>query len=152
MVYVRWYGKVLQGELLDGEYLGMKQVRIPLDGVRPVALFAPEHIYDTADCVGETTLAIEPQGTLEPAGDVAGTVVEAEGPVKMFVRDNWDETHQCVRVDKLEEFYQLWRSVHTSTYTYPDYPVEQQTIPVIKEVKKQQKVALSLFDLWEQES
>ena len=52
-VYVRWYGKVLEGELIEGESMGMKQVRIPLDGHHPIALFTPDHVYDTPDHVAE---------------------------------------------------------------------------------------------------
>ena len=56
IVYVRWYGNILQGELLDGECMGMKQVRIPLDGHHAIALFMPGHVYDSPEQVTEKIL------------------------------------------------------------------------------------------------
>ena len=49
-VFVPWYGKVLQGNVVrENDMMGMTAVRIPLQGQHPIALFTPGHVYDTAD-------------------------------------------------------------------------------------------------------
>jgi hypothetical protein len=124
-VYVRWYGNVVQGELLDGECLGMKQVRIPLDGHHPVALFTPGHIYDSPEQVAEKS-SINPQKSAEISEKAP--IIAKEEPkispkdvlpaddretVEAFKRDNWDHEHNHLRIDKLDEFYKLWRIAMT---------------------------------------
>lgn len=47
-VYVHWYGKLLQGTVVnDHDLFGMVAVRIPLQGGHPVALFTPAHVYES---------------------------------------------------------------------------------------------------------
>lgn len=113
-VYVRWYGKILEGELLEGDHLGMKQVRIPLDGHHPVALFMPGHVYETEEQANTTV----PNGT-EVVPNCSQTIPKAEisdvlpaddrSMIETFKRENWDQEHNHLRIDKLDEFYQLWR-------------------------------------------
>lgn len=124
-VYVRWYGNVVQGELLDGEYLGMKQVRIPLDGHHPVALFTPGHVYDSPEQVAENS-SINFQKSAEISENAP--IIAKEEPkispkdvlpaddretIEAFKRDNWDHEHNHLRIDKLDEFYKLWRMAMT---------------------------------------
>lgn len=130
-VYVRWYGSILQGELLDGEYLGMKQVRIPLDGHHPVALFTPGHVYESAEQIAENVPELTenvpecsesvpecsesvPKVEMVHLSEVAywGTDVlpaDDRETIDAFKRDNWDQEHNHLRIDKLDEFYWLWR-------------------------------------------
>lgn len=111
MVYVRWYGKVLEGELLDGEMSGMKQVRIPLDGHHPVALFTPQHVYARQEDVpGKFPVKIPDVSPNSPKisnVDVLPAIDREQ--IEAFKRDNWDHQHNHLRTDKLDEFYQLWR-------------------------------------------
>ena len=124
-VYVRWYGNVVQGELLDGEYIGMKQVRIPLDGHNPVALLTPGHIYDSPEQVAENS-SINFQKSAEISEKAP--IITKEEPkispkdvlpaddretIEAFKRDNWDHEHNHLRIDKLDEFYKLWRIAMT---------------------------------------
>lgn len=50
IVFVRWYGDVLQGEVVENDrkdlLAGMAAVRIPIQGVRITALFHPDHVYN----------------------------------------------------------------------------------------------------------
>ena len=118
MVYVRWYGKVLEGEMLDGELMGMKQVRIPLDGRHPVALFTPGHVYDTEAealaCGSPQTKPVKQEIQAEsrqhiddimPAYDRLG--------IEAFKEAYWDHERNHLRIDKLDEFYKLWRMAMT---------------------------------------
>lgn len=115
-VYVRWYGNILQGELLDGECMGMKQVRIPLDGHHPIALFTPGHVYDTVEKMQEAAKEVysyqknfpKPEDIIHPDLHMP---YPADDYIKLeqFKRDNWDHERNHLRIDKLDEFYKLWR-------------------------------------------
>lgn len=118
MVYVKWYGNVVQGELLDGECMGMKQVRIPLDGHHPVALFTPEHVYQTAGQIKENVSELKenvpnynekksiiPENDIMPGYDRLG--------LEAFKEAYWDHERNHLRIDKLDEFYKLWRMATT---------------------------------------
>lgn len=52
-VFVRWYGSVLQGEVVEnqekGILSGMVAVRIQVQGAKATALFAPEHVYASVE-------------------------------------------------------------------------------------------------------
>lgn len=131
-VYVKWYGKVLEGELLDGDYLGMKQVRIPLDGHHPVALFMPWSVYESAELAASSSPGKSPNIPRSfpelPENFQKSAEISEKAPVisksdvlpaddremiEAFKRDNWDQEHNHLRIDKLDEFYQLWRMVMT---------------------------------------
>lgn len=126
-VYVRWYGNVLEGELLEGESMGMKQVRIPLDGHHPVALFTPKHVYDSADKISEKPREISRsesfdycqerinQALLE-ADPLDFVAVEVPDPVMNMLRfkeEHWDHERNHLRTDSLDQFYHLWREAMT---------------------------------------
>lgn len=119
-VYVRWYGNVVQGELLEGESMGMKQVRIPLDGHHPVALFTPGHVYDTVEKMQEVAkeVYLYPKQFPKP-GDIIHPDLSMPYPsndylkLEIFKRDNWDHKRGHLRIDKLDEFYKLWRMAMT---------------------------------------
>ena len=124
-VYVKWYGNVVQGELLDGEYLGMKQVRIPLDGHHPIALFTPGHVYDSPEQVAENSSInfqksaeisekapkISPKPVIVSPKDVL--TADDRETIEAFKRDNWDYERGHLRIDKLDEFYKIWRMAMT---------------------------------------
>ena len=115
-VFVKWYGKILEGELLDGDYLGMKQVVIPLDGHKPIAMFTPEHVYDSPEQINENTSinfqkATEVSTKPQILSDSDVLPSDDRQMIEAFKRENWDTKHNHLRTDKLNEFYQLWRMV-----------------------------------------
>lgn len=138
-VYVKWYGRVLEGELLDGDYLGMKQVVIPLDGHKPIAMFAPEHVYDSPDQIAESTSMISTKAaeiSTKPEIVYDSDVLPADDRqmIEAFKRENWDTERNHLRIDKLDEFYQLWRMVmRPSGFVEATAPV---TLPSHKEEPK----------------
>ena len=120
-VYVRWYGNVVQGELLDGETMGMKHVRIPLESHHPVALFTPQHIYDSPEQVTEKSsinvaksveISQNPPkiATEQPkiATDLTNTHPDLQR-LQQFKTEHWDQERNHLRIDALDEFYQLYR-------------------------------------------
>lgn len=117
-VYVRWYKNVVEGELLDEEWQGMKQVRIPLDGCHPVALFAPEHVYQTEEeaRAGEPHKKMEEENCggprkstsiPEPHKPVAATIDDLN--IVRFKEEHWDHERNHLRIDCLDEYYNLYR-------------------------------------------
>lgn len=149
-VYVRWYGNLVQGELLDGECMGMKQVRIPLDGHHPIALFTPGHVYDTVEKMQEAAKEVysypkqfpKPEDIIHPDLPMpypADDYLKLE----MFKRDNWDHKHNHLRIDKLDEFYNLWRMAMTpSGFVEAEAPKRIVSDEKMEELKQQLKEKL----------
>ena len=151
-VYVKWYGKVLEGELLDGDYLGMKQVVIPLDGHKPIAMFTPEHVYDSPEQIAKDSsinfqksaeVSQNPQEISEKQQIVSNSDIlpaDDRQMIETFKRENWDTEHNHLRTDKLDEFYQLWRMVmRPFGFVEADSPVtlpSHKEAPVIAEAPK----------------
>lgn len=120
-VYVHWYGKLLQGTVVnDNDLMGMVAVRIPLMGGHPVALFTPAHVYSSAE---------EPQP--KPAAAVSAASPAGKSPdhsqpfpapstkdnpsyacqiLQKFKQEHWDQQHNHILTAHLEDFYQLWRT------------------------------------------
>lgn len=129
-VYVRWYGKILEGEVADGDgFMGMTPVRIPLDGHHPVALFMPQHVYDSPEKLTET-----PESPSKAESDVVSLTPEqyiakvyVTDLVQRFKKSHWDEAHNHLRVDSLEEFYQIWLQTHGGSQSQAEAPATLQT-------------------------
>lgn len=163
-VYVRWYGNVLEGEVADSEgFMGMTPVRIPLDGHHPVALFFPQHVYDSPELL--TGISIDQSKVAENLTEISDKQSKVADPVQQFKESHWDEAHNHIRVDFLDEFYQLWLQTHggrssqaevtviCQSYTpkpVPSQPVPQNGTPSNTKRSHKKKpakaVELSLFD------
>lgn len=127
-VYVRWYGKTLQGEVADGGgVMGMTPVRIPLDGHHPVALFFPQHVYGSPEEVKGDSPVI-PQDEQEiPKNDII-QACDRQG-IEAFKKAYWDDGRGHLRVDKLDEFYQFWREAMTPVGFAEAIPAEAPAFP-----------------------
>jgi hypothetical protein len=167
-VYVKWYGKTLQGSIVpndttDALLASMVAVSIPLMGLHPVALFTPGHVYDTAD---ETD-------NLQSVQKIAKSVPEIEENVpkysqsvptnsetskcEAFKKAHWDNERNHLQIEALEEFYSLWRKEHAPV-GYTDKPCSVGRSSTLASVlttmntakpqpkKKKQIEQLSLFD------
>lgn len=117
-VYVRWYGRVLEGELIEGESMGMKQVMIPLDGHHPIALFTSGHVYQTEAEAFAGHKEFDPADVKNKKFEVkvdqiSGNppIISHNDPIKAFKHDNWDHERNHLCTDKLDEFYQLLRKL-----------------------------------------
>ena len=169
--FVRWYGSVLEGSVVenttkDGPLAGMVAVRIPLMGMYPVALFCPQHVYETEAQAAEgirqqpvkRDVPVPP--AMEHTSDaVVKPVSDAWSQLQQFKRAHWDEQRNHLQTDALDEFYQMWREgvrqrrtaatqtndrvrqekAQTSTRHGAAAQPQQRKKPVIKQ--------LSLFDL-----
>lgn len=111
-VYVRWYGQTLEGEVADGGgFMGMTPVRIPLDGHHPVALFFPQHVYGSPEEVKGDSPVISYNEPEIPKNDIM-QADDRQG-IEAFKKAYWDDGRGHLRVDKLDEFYKLWREAMT---------------------------------------
>lgn len=128
-VYVRWYGNILEGEVADGEgFMGMTPVRIPLDGHHPVALFMPQHVYESAEQAKMQSFPVNspnspriPRKTEEEPREISRTESKVDTndcltpddryDLDVFKSYNWDDEHNHLRTDKIDEFYQMWREM-----------------------------------------
>lgn len=121
--YIRWYGSVVQGEVVENQATGsildgMVAVRIPLMGMHAVALFWPQHVYGTAEAAGEEQPQRRSAGHDGPARrEEATSLAHDSHPgaserwlrVQAYKREHWDEGRNCLKVDALDDFYQMWR-------------------------------------------
>ena len=158
-VYVLWYGKVLQGNVVrENDMMGMTAVRIPLQGQHPIALFTPGHVYDKAEDAENS----------ESVPKIAKSVPEIEESVpkysenvpkvsetsmsEAFRKAHWDNERDHLRTDSLDEFYSLWKMEHTPQghiEAPAKEPVQEVgTKPCTKAADKKQTetIQLSLFD------
>ena len=145
-VYVRWYNSVLQGVVVPNDtpadkLLGsMVAVRIPLQGSQAIALFTPAHVYaippDQPDA--QTTVCCDLVAT-EPPTPPAPTpkVSPAWQRIQDFKAAHWDEPHNRLRIDALDEFYQMWRNAVAEKVGYKVEPVfisPSNIVAIIKQV------------------
>lgn len=133
-VYVHWYGKLLQGTVInDHDLMGMVAVRIPLQGGHPVALFTPGHVYES-ETAANGIQAGEPHKKMaedrtatsckdsKPVYSTKDNPSEAWQAIQNFKQEHWDDEHNRLRIDSLEEFYQLWRAAVAAKYGFPLAP------------------------------
>lgn len=158
-VFVPWYGKVLQGNVVrENDMMGMTAVRIPLQGQHPIALFTPGHVYDTADDAENSKsvpkIAKSVPEIEENVPKYAESVpkVAETSQCEAFRKAHWDNERNCLRTDSLDEFYSLWKMEHTP-HGHIEAPAKEPvpavgTKPCTKAAAKKQTetIQLSLFD------
>lgn len=158
-VFVPWYGKVLQGNVVrENDMMGMTAVRIPLQGQHPIALFTPGHVYDTADdaenskSVPKIAKSVPEIEESVPKYSENVPKVSETSQCEAFRKAHWDNERNHLRTDSLDEFYFLWKMEHTPFgYTespapraVPDSGTKQCTKAAAK--KQTETIQLSLFD------
>lgn len=131
--------------------MGMTAVRIPLQGQNPIALFTPGHVYDTADEAGNSKSVPKIAKSVPEIEESVPKVAETS-MCEAFKKAHWDDEHNHLRADSLDEFYSLWKKEHapvgyTETPTPKPAPVSG-TKPCTKATAKKQTetIQLSLFD------
>lgn len=156
VVYVRWYGQVVEGRVVsEHDLMGMVAVRIPVQGMEATALFTPGHVYDTAEeaenpkSVPKIAKSVPKIEEIAPKDSETVPIVSETSMCDAFKKAHWDNEHNHLRTDSLDEFYWLWRMEHTP-FGYTDAePVPKREIA--QEPKQQKKkpvstIQLSLFE------
>lgn len=168
-VYVRWYGKVLQGSIVnEHDMFGMMAVSIPIQGVQAIALFRPSHVYKTVqDACGSyqvhfptpaeivhsepsvrlTEVAVWP-ATLRPVPEtsVAGSPGSDYAALQQFKAAHWDHAHNRLQLDYWPEFLRRWNDYHRKRLgmSVPEPSAPQQPEPQPQR-KRYTVTELSLF-------
>ena len=128
VVFVRWYGSVLQGEVVENDrkdqLAGMVAVRVEIQGVRITALFHPQHVYQSeVEAKGNFPIispdspevATEAREISRTEPEVAKSYIAdvyANTVIQRFKESHWDEARNHLRIDALDEFYRLWLKTH----------------------------------------
>lgn len=158
-VFVPWYGKVLQGNVVrENDMMGMTAVRIPLQGQHPIALFTPGHVYDTADDAENSKSVPKIAKSVPEIEENVPKYAESVPKVsetsmsEAFRKAHWDNERNHLRTDSLDEFYSLWKMEHTPQ-GHIEAPAKEPvpavgTKPCTKAAAKKQTetIQLSLFD------
>ena len=149
IVYVRWYGKVLEGSVVNTDDLfGLTAVRIPVQGTHATALFHPGHIYNTPPAANverpvPSPASCTPAASLPPAATVTDVSPSVQPcaefrQLQQFKHNHWDSEHNHLCIDALDAFYSLYRDymamrsgmmtatrkVEHMTIEHPDTPAE----------------------------
>ncbi|MBQ9368937.1 MAG: hypothetical protein IJT83_14235 [Victivallales bacterium] len=128
-------GEVVPDDGRIALFASMVHVRVHIQGTSVIAVFSPSHVYATADEVpASTSPHALPAGS--PAGSPASCPSPALSSIicagsaetaapsptwstpdldahraryRQFKDSHWDHEHNHIRIDALEEFYQLFR-------------------------------------------
>lgn len=117
-VFVRWYGKILEGMIVENNEItpalaSMVLVRIPVQGVRASALYTPQHVYPNAELAGmKEGIKLVPteSPTFVPTAEATPNdgVSELYRKLQEFKLANWDTEHNHIKIAALNDFYDLW--------------------------------------------
>lgn len=133
-VYVRWYGSVLQGEVVENQEKGilggMVAVRIQVQGMKATALFTPAHVYQsekdalekeydprssrhkefvTSASGNSPEKFVSAPKVAENPREISRNEAEISTELRQFIKDHWDNQRNHLRIDALDEFYFLWK-------------------------------------------
>lgn len=163
-VYVRWYGKILEGQLVENRPTGsildkMLAVQITIQGMMATALFMPAHVYGTEDEARgkdehhKTMMEAEPlrrTSQPHPLSTTAHPSAAWQG-IQEYKKAHWDVEHNRLDVEALEEFYTLWRNAVAAKVGHQPQPVacepiRNHRIQPTPHKKRNIPKQLSLFD------
>ena len=118
-VFVRWYGSILQGDVVEnqekGILSGMVAVRIQVQGMTATALFAPSHVYASAEEIKGNFPIISSDSPIISENPREITRNDAKisiGDMNIlkFKEENWDHQRNHLRIDALDQFYEMWKA------------------------------------------
>lgn len=147
-VFVRWYGKIVQGETIDrkghcdwppfAEWIPVRMT-IPnsegdpiVPGVRNICMYHMNHVYASAEEAqqaeaGATVPAAPPSADVPTVSDsfTKASPSEAWQAIQKFKEEHWDQERNHLRIDALNDFYRLWRIAVAARYgvTIEEAPV-----------------------------
>ena len=134
-VFVWWYGKPVQGVVVEKQEVTpmlsqMVVVRIPIQGVHASALFMPHNVFATEDLLlakhkvftpaeaknkqfevkVEAPAAVEHPDVGPSCSEVVSNLIlqQAKTNLDVFKKSHWDNEHNHIRIDAINEFYDLW--------------------------------------------
>jgi hypothetical protein len=131
-VFVRWYGKILEGMIVENNEVtpalaSMVVVRIPVQGVRASALFTPDHVSSSAELAGiKEHIKVVPTElpTFVPTAEATPNDVLSEAWRKLqeFKLANWDTERNHIKLSALNDYYDMWKEYVAEKCGYREYP------------------------------
>lgn len=125
-VYVRWYNKVVEGEIeKENDLFGMTAVKMPIQGVTVIALFHPKNIFKTVqEACGEypKKYVIDTWAPDIPGKSLSESIGEAienakratEDPdwlvLQKFLKDHWNHERNMLQLDYWQEYDRMFFS------------------------------------------
>lgn len=130
-VFVRWYGKTLQGEVVPDDhrvplFASMLHVRIPVQGTPVVAVFSPAHVSTTENPLQPVIPA--PLPPAPPTLPAKETPADTSQAIRQYLEEHWDHELGHLRIDAIEEFYRLWRTSVAAKY---GITIEEPPVPFV---------------------
>lgn len=133
-VFVWWYGKAVQGMVVENKEVtpmlsSMMVVRIPIQGVHASALFMPKNVFATEELLlakhkvftpaeaknKQFEVKVEAPAVNHPdvgpsCSEVVSNLIlqQAKTNLDVFKKSHWDNEHNHIRIDAINEFYDLW--------------------------------------------
>lgn len=122
-VYVRWYNKVVEGEIEKDDLFGMTAIKMPIQGVTVIALFHPKNIFKTAqEACGEYPKKfvfdtwpphIPDKSLSESIGEAIENAKRAtEDPdwlaLQKFLKDHWNHERNMLQLDYWQEYDRMF--------------------------------------------
>lgn len=130
-VFVWWYGKAVQGMVVENKEVtpmlsSMMVVRIPIQGVHASALFMPKNVFATEELLlakhnvftpaeaknkqFEAPTAVNHPDVGPSCSEVVSNLIlqQAKTNLDVFKKSHWDHEHNHIRIDAINEFYDLW--------------------------------------------
>ncbi len=134
-VFVWWYGKPVQGMVVENKEVtpmlsSMMVVRIPIQGVHASALFMPHNVFATEELllakhkvfipaeaknkqfevkVAAPAAVVHPNVGPSCSEFVSNCILQqAKTNLDVFKKSHWDNEHNHIRIDAINDFYDLW--------------------------------------------
>lgn len=121
-VFVWWYGKPVQGMVVENKEVtpmlsSMVVVRIPIQGVHASALFMPKNVFTSKEQLMFKHKVFTPAEAKNKQFEVKIETPVTEKPtivatdaykrLQEFKQTHWDQEHNHIRIDALNDFYDL---------------------------------------------
>lgn len=121
-VYVRWYNKVVEGEIeKEDDLFGMTAIKMPIQGVTVIALFHPKNIFNTAqEACGDypKKFTIDTWAPHIPDKSLSESINEAkraeEDPewlaLQKFKEEHWNHERNMLQLDYWQEYDRMFHA------------------------------------------
>ena len=121
-VYVRWYNKVVEGEIeKEDDLFGMTAIKMPIQGVTVIALFHPKNIFKTAqEACGDypkkftidTWVPDIPDKSFSESINEAKRAIEDPDwlALQKFKEEHWNHERNMLQLDYWQEYDRMFHA------------------------------------------
>lgn len=117
-VYVRWYGKVVEGQIVNHQDIfGMTSVLIPIQGTHATALFQPQHIYKAMqEACGEYPKHFPTPAEIHEDKEKLNSQIKHQEPsedwlaIQKFKEAHWNHEKNMLDLEYWEEYDKMYHA------------------------------------------